>query len=92
MADITGNTALIEHITTADEAAHIMYKHNVKTYKQHNHQGKTLAAYEADEDVFVHDVTEREKTREEIEEQQKVLKHLQMAAARAAKKESQDEE
>lgn len=74
----------INHIVTANEALAIMQKHNVKTYKQHNHQGKTLAAYELQDGQLI-DITEREKIREEIEEQQRVLRHLQMAAVRAAK-------
>lgn len=86
MTDITGNNEAINHIVTVDEAAKLMHQTGTKFYAQRTGNGRTIVAFEKDADGIVHDVTEREKTKEEIAEQERVLRHLQMAAVRAANK------
>lgn len=87
MADITNNLTKIDHITTAEEALAILHEHNCTSYKQTNHQGRTLAAYELKDGQLI-DITEQEQIKEEIEEQKRVLKHLLAENARLAKKEA----
>lgn len=81
-----------EHITTMDEAAKIMHNTNTNSYRQLNRNNETIVAYEADDMGFLQDVTDREKAKEEIEKQKKILKSLQLAAARAAKQGEKNED
>lgn len=87
MADITNNLTEIDNITTAEEALEILHEHNCTRYKQTNHIGRILAAYELKDGQLV-DITEQEQIKEEIEEQKQVLRHLLAENARLAKKEA----